>query len=446
MLMFQATSARVRAGSSSQLDEVHVADGLRGAVGEACVGHVLEVDAAAVGAVEVEHAGPGAPEVPADGGQLGRRPDGVPATRLALKALAQPQQRRARAVEVGGPLDVGCRDPGDALAPLGGGARHDRLELVPADRSGRQQPGVMEAVAHDDVGESEGQRGVGAGERLEVEVRGARRLGPDRVDDDDDAGRLGQPVLVLVGRGDRGVGSPHEDAGGVDGGARVKAVLGGAVQVLQGHVARLVADRVGVHLACPERAHEAHAEAVAEQRVGPGVVGVEDRSRSRLWVSGDIRQPRRDLLERLVPGGSAPSDERSRQPRPWIQEHPVVRGGALGAQPAAADWVVAIAADVADRAVRADRDLDPARVIAVTRAGREQGAVAHRPIMARGRPPGQWTISTSQWAPCATASDTLWPSRRWSRPTSRLPTTIMSAERSRAASRIDSASWPTASM
>jgi len=107
------------------------------------------------------------------------------------------------------------------------------------------------------VDQGEGQRRVASRMGLEVQVGhlGGRRA--DRVDHDDDARRLGQPLLVGVWRGGRRVGSPDQDAPGIAGRARIEPGLRGAVQVAERDVAGHVADGVGFDLRGSEAMEEA---------------------------------------------------------------------------------------------------------------------------------------------------------------------------------------------
>jgi len=207
------------------------------------------------------------------------------------------------------------------------------------------------------MGDRERQRGVAAGKWLQVQIGPTGGGGPDRVDDDHLAGSLGQPVLVLMRRGGRRVGAPHHDAGRLRGASRVKAIHRGSVQVPERDVPCLVADRVRVDLAGAEPADEPIREVVAKQRERAGVVGSEDRVSA--CVPGHLSQPLGDLRQRLLPGHRPETaaalrpvtPKRREQPGPGIQQDAVVGGRALLAQPPAADRMITVAADAADRAV-----------------------------------------------------------------------------------------------
>jgi hypothetical protein len=141
-------------------------------------------------------------------------------------------------------------------------------------------------------------------------------------------------------------------------------------------VARLVADRVRIDLRRPEPVEEPEREEVAEEREGARVVGVQDRVGAGLVL--DPVEALGDPAERVVPGDRlepalalrADAAKRAREPGRGIEEGAVVADRALAAEPAAAHGVVGVAAHVPDRAVALD-DEDPAGVVAVPRAGRE---------------------------------------------------------------------------
>ena len=182
MLMFQASSAPARSRILEALGQVHLADHRPLLRGQVLGGDVAAVDAAPGRAVEVEEPGAGLAQVPGDGGEQRAGAHGVAAHRLALHALPEPQERRAGTVEVRRALDVGRRHAGRALAPLGRAVGERRLELVEAGRVVGEERPVGHAVADEDVQQREGERRVGAGERLQVQVGALRGPGRDRVD------------------------------------------------------------------------------------------------------------------------------------------------------------------------------------------------------------------------------------------------------------------------
>ena len=290
MLMFQHTSARARsdprAGARSMwlIGSGERPSQLRPRPGSRRPG-------AAVAAVQVEDAAPGSAEVAGERREQRDGADDVAAARLALEALADPEQRRAPAVQVRRLLDRRRGHTGDALAPLRRAVREQRLELVQADRVLVEELAVEQPSRIDHGAARRPGRRRCPG-RLQVQVGLPRRRVRTGSTTITSAGRLPQPVLVLVGRRGRGVGAPDQDAGGVARGARVEAVQRGAVDVVEGDVTGLVADGVGVDLGRAEPVEEAHREEVADQREGAGVVGVEDRSAPG---SATIAQPAGDL-------------------------------------------------------------------------------------------------------------------------------------------------------
>src|SRR5205823_5749292 len=116
------------------------------------------------------------------------------------------------------------------------------------------------------VRQGKGKCGVAPREWSQVKVGGGRSRSANGVNDDHLAGRLGQPVVMLVGGRCRRVCAPYKDAARVTRRARVEAVLRGAVQVLERDVAGVVANRVQVDLGGPEPVEEALRKVIAEQR------------------------------------------------------------------------------------------------------------------------------------------------------------------------------------
>ena len=225
------------------------------------------------------------------------------------------------------------------------------------------------------MADRERQRRVRARERPQVQVRARGRRGPQRVDDHDLAGSLGQPVLVLVGGRRRGVSPPYEDATCVRRGPRVKALLGGSIQVLQREMPRLIADRVRIDLAGAKHSQETKRKREPQQRERARVVGIENRPSAGIR-GGDPPQFSSGAIQRLLPAHlpqfarslGASAQQRLGQAGRRVNEHTVVSSRALATQLASADRMVTIAANVPDCAVPY-RDLDPARVITVPRTG-----------------------------------------------------------------------------
>ena len=134
--------------------------------------------------VQVEHARAGAAQVAGRGRQQPDRAHDVAPGRLALEPLADPEQRRAGPIDACGALDQLGGHTGHGLGSLRIAVGQERLDLLPAGRVLVQERAVEQPVAGDHVQQPEGQRGIGARERLQVEVgrRGGRR--PHRIDDD----------------------------------------------------------------------------------------------------------------------------------------------------------------------------------------------------------------------------------------------------------------------
>ena len=239
---------------------------------------------------------------------------------------------------------------------------------------------VDEPLASDHVQKREGQGGVAAGKRLQMEIGRLGGRGPDGVDHDHPGGRLGQPVVMRVRRRSGRIRAPDENAGGIAGSQRVEADERGAVHVLERDVPGLVADRVRVDLGRAESVEEAQRKEVGEEREGARVVGVQDcvRAGGRL----DATETLGDVPERIVPGDGlklplalrAGPAQRARQPRRRIEKGAVVADRALAAELAAAHRMLRIAADVPDRPVALD-DRDAARVVAVPGTRRQHHLV-----------------------------------------------------------------------
>ncbi len=99
MLMFQVISACAFPGSLERRDQVHVADLAPLALAQVRRFDVVAVDAAPAAAVEIEKSGAGLGEIAGRGRQQSDGAEHVAAGRLALQPLAEPEQRRAVAIE-----------------------------------------------------------------------------------------------------------------------------------------------------------------------------------------------------------------------------------------------------------------------------------------------------------------------------------------------------------
>ena len=198
--MFQQTSAWERAGSARQSARSMWLIG-RHAPAQVRRGQVGLVDPPGVEPVEVQEPGAGLAEVAgrrrqerAGAHRRCRRSAGAAAPGRATAATAP--GRRAWAAS----LDQPGGHAGRRLAPGRGAVVQQRLELVPADGVRAMKSRSIRPSRREHVEQGEGEGRVAAGERLEVQVGGLRRLGADRVDDDLGAGRSGEPVLEGVRR------------------------------------------------------------------------------------------------------------------------------------------------------------------------------------------------------------------------------------------------------
>ena len=259
---------------------------------------------------------------------------------------------------------------------------------------------VEETLAAGRREQREGESRVTARERLEVDLGLLRRRGADRVDDDDAGLRFRQPVPVGVGsRGGR-IRAPHDDAGGIARGTRVEARFRRAVDVVESDVSRLVADGIRVDFGRSEPVEEPQREGVREQRERPGVVGVQDRVRARL--RGDRAEAGRDFVDGRVPRDglelacSLRSDPAlgGEQALLGIPKGPVVADRALRTESAPADGMRRVSPDVLDAAVLLD-DGDPAGVVTVSRARRQDGLGHERRSYRLGRNAGRRSAQRS---------------------------------------------------
>ena len=262
-------------------------------------GQVALVDPARSKPVQVQEARSGFADVAGQGRQQSAAAHRVATLRLALEALAQPEQRRPLGVCARCLLDQPRRDPGPLLGPAGR-ARCDRgLEFLEADRVVVDEVQVDQPVAVGDMEEPERKRGIAAREGLEVDLGRLGGGGPDGVDDHDSRAALRQPVLMCVGSRRRWVGTPDHDARGVARRTRVEPDRGGAVEVVERDVAGVVADRVRLDLGRSQSVEEAEAEVVPDDRERARVVRVEDR----LGPGGrrDPPQGFADFRDRVLP-------------------------------------------------------------------------------------------------------------------------------------------------
>ena len=241
---------------------------------------------------------------------------------MALEAVIEPDQGGAdRRVFAGQPLDVAVRQPGD-----GGDFRHRILaqrplaQLIGPETKALQVIVILQAIAPQDVHDSQGQGGVGAGADRQPPVAARSRLAAVGVDGDDAgaglAGLVHQRPQVNVG--DAGVGAPVDDVAavdhglGVDGGAGAERDIaacgpgGGADGAVQERGAQAV-EEAAVQAGALQLAHRA------------GVAVRQDRLRP-VGGAGDLVEALGDGRDGLVPGDAR---ELARatfwQRKPWVK-------------------------------------------------------------------------------------------------------------------------------
>ncbi len=138
-LMFQQTSAWAWAGSARTRGQVHVADRL----GQRARGRAARRPASPRRCprlpkpLRYRKPVPGRPEVAGDGREHGDAADHVAALRLALEALADPQQRGPGRVDARRPLDQRGGHAGERLRPLRAWRPGHRPAAPPSRRCAR---------------------------------------------------------------------------------------------------------------------------------------------------------------------------------------------------------------------------------------------------------------------------------------------------------------------
>ena len=197
--MFQQKRARMRDGIGEIAGQIHMAHLALGLAAQMRRCEVVAVEALAAAAVEVIEAGARLADIAGGDGQQRAGAEDIAAHGLALQPLAQPHQRGAAAIEARRLFDQPRRHAGDRLAPFGRAGIERRLDLLPAQRMAVQIVAVEQAFAADDMQQREGQRGIAAGEGLEMEIGRRCRGMADRIDDDL-AGRA-IPAAIAYGRG-----------------------------------------------------------------------------------------------------------------------------------------------------------------------------------------------------------------------------------------------------
>ena len=237
-------------------------------------------------------------------GQAGDGADGHPAAEMALEAVIKPDQRgrlgRVAAREGREGVAIDPRDRGD---PIGRVFLKDaRAKGVGPDGRSVHVVNIGEAVAPNDVHHAQGQRGVGAGAGLDVPVGPGGCRAPIRVDRDDRGPRPSgldhQAPQVAVGV--RRVGAPVDDEPALGDRHRIGPEPASAQGVFIARRASRGADRP-VQLGGPQAVKEPPVKAARLELPHRPVIAVrKDRLRPRVR-SRQRREPRRDLVERLVP-------------------------------------------------------------------------------------------------------------------------------------------------
>ena len=252
--------------------------------------------------------------LPVSAGSIADRAHDVAAARLALQALAHPEQRR--------PAPVGARDVLDETR------RHARAAPRPRPACTARAAARARRSRARTRARRRRRRGRRGGSRAPSRTRARRRCraaAADRCRPPPPVGvrigsititsprRLAQPVVVLMRRARRGVRAPHDDAGRLGGRLRVEALLARAVDVGERDVPGVVADGVGLDLGRPEAVEEALREGRVDERARARVVRVEDARRAVLAAIAPAarRSPRSPPASRPARTAARPSARRA---------------------------------------------------------------------------------------------------------------------------------------
>ncbi len=139
----------------------------------------------------------------------------IAALRLALHALAEPQERRPLRKQqrrLFNQRGVNARQRRGALRCGGGNLRFD---IVETKNMLRDKGAVEKAHLLDDMQQAKGQRRIAARAQLQVNVGHLRRAGGDGIDDHEHGPRGFHPARVNVRRAVRRVCAPDHQAAGV---------------------------------------------------------------------------------------------------------------------------------------------------------------------------------------------------------------------------------------
>ena len=252
----------------------------------------------------VRRATAGIAPVPRDAGNAGDGPDGHPAAAVPLEPHGQPNPGGPGMGDPSPQVDDGRRrkaaDVGDPVRRI---LEDASSEGVPAVRVPAEEVSVLRALGEHDVQEAQRQRGVGPGNRSQVDVGGVGGSGPDRVDHHQVgailAGRAdGAPEVMVRGQG---VAAPQDDEPREAERLRVHPHAVVAERVAGADPAGDRADRhqvlrgaERVPQAAPRAIHALDEPHAAGADVGPDGLGTE--------VSNRAGEALGDLVERLLPG------------------------------------------------------------------------------------------------------------------------------------------------
>ena len=178
-LLFRARSGDVdvptekalrRRGVLETPHEVHLADHRRVVARELAAAQVVTVEPAGLDPVQVEETPTRACEIAGERRQQSHRAHDVAAHGLALKSLADPEKRRTLPIGVGGSFDLAPGDARRLLGPCRRAALDRGADFLESRRVGIDELLVQQPVAPQHVHEREGEGGVGARSRLQVQV------------------------------------------------------------------------------------------------------------------------------------------------------------------------------------------------------------------------------------------------------------------------------------
>ena len=209
MLLFQVKSAFTFFRVVEISGQIHVADGSRCAAGDKAGIH-----AAGFSAVHVAEAGAGLSQLPGGDIEQWQGAEDIATFRLALHALAQPEQRRPPGKNKGCLFNERRVNAGQGCGALRRGGDDFRFDAVKSQHMPVDKAAVQQACSFDDVEHAKGQRRITARAQLQMNVSELGRAGGDGIDDNECRIRGLHPTRVHVGRAVRGVGAPDHQASG----------------------------------------------------------------------------------------------------------------------------------------------------------------------------------------------------------------------------------------